>query len=245
MLVRYLNLDRRPERDQRFLQINRYIADFQRIPAVDGGETSREKLVAAQLIDSDLQHYSPGALGNAASHRQLWLDCAKGRNALTFAEDDAVFNRRFSTIAESVLQQLPADWDIILWGWNFDSVLHVEMFGGLNETVLTFARPQLGPAVGRFQDLSPDARPLRLIHAFGLVCYSISPQGAARLLERCFPLRNEIVSVPGLRANIHNISLDTAMNKHFRELQAYVSFPPLVWTENDRGESDVCGTRSR
>src|SRR5438876_12271421 len=43
-----------------------------------------------------------------------------------------------------VLAKLPPDWDIILWGWNFDSVLHV---GDRKSTRLNSSHPSISYAV--------------------------------------------------------------------------------------------------
>jgi GR25 family glycosyltransferase involved in LPS biosynthesis len=45
---------------------------------------------------------------------------------LTIAEDDAVFRADFEHEANRVIASLSPDWDMILWGWNFDSILGLE-----------------------------------------------------------------------------------------------------------------------
>ena len=102
----------------------------------------------------------------------------------------------------------------------------------------------LGPRVSEFQAQDYAVQPLPLMNAFGIVSYSVSPAGARRLLAACFPLRNEAIPIPGLQRQLLNISLDVTMNKHYRALKAFVCFPPLVWTENDHGTSDVVTTAS-
>jgi len=82
---------------------------------------------------------------------------------------------------------------------------------------------------------------MRLLTAFGTVCYTLSPRGARSLRDRCFPLRNEAIWVPGLDRRLLNFNIDSIMNKHYGDLKSYVSFPPLVWTENDTSTSDVSG----
>lgn len=239
MQVNYLNLDRRPDRNLAFLELNRSVVDCRRIAAVDGSRLSRDELVASGIIEPDLNNYSSGALGAAVSHLRVWRLAVEENVTLTVAEDDAVFNCFFVKSAYQILGRLPTDWDIILWGWNFDSILHVGLFDGLNEAISHFSRRTLSDDIVRFRERIIEAAPLKLINAFGTVCYTISPRGAGKLLDRCFPLRNEVIPVPGLNANLCNMGIDTAMNKHYRELKAYACFPPLVWTENDKSQSDI------
>ena len=177
-------------------------------------------------------------MGNALSHKGLWDRCAAGQDALTVCEDNAIFNRHFSRRAAAVLCELPPDWDIILWGWNFNSVLHVELIEGMEQTVMHFNGAKFANGHREVQEKSYEVRPMRLIAAFGVVCYSLSPKGARSLSGRCFPLRNEVVSVPALRRRFVNFTIDSIMNKHYRDLKSYVSFPPLVCTENDKSTSE-------
>lgn len=239
MEIIYLNLADRPDRDDRFRRLNAGIADFHRADAVAGTALRTDDLVRANVIAEPLTEFTPGALGNAVSHKRLWEQCA-GRSApLTVAEDDAVFNRGFAAKAPEVLARLPRDWDIIFWGWNFDSLLHVALLGGVKEAVMMFDPRPLGSRVADFQTHDDSVQPLRLVNAFGLTAYTVSPAGAQRLLAACFPLANEPIPIPGLNRLLANISLDATMNRHYRALRAYACFPPLAWTENDKAASDV------
>jgi GR25 family glycosyltransferase involved in LPS biosynthesis len=195
-------------------------------------------LIAAGSIVEPLEAYTPGVLGNALSHKALWERARAAGGPLTIAEDDAVLNHRFSEKAVKLSAKLPPDWDIILWGWNFDSILHCEVVPGLRQGVMHFDPSPLGHKREQFQALDVDPVPLRLLGAFGILCYSVSPKGAFLLRSLCFPLRNELVSIPGLNRSIKNYTLDTVMNKYYRELQAFVSLPPLAWSENDKATSD-------
>ena len=239
MEIVYINLATRPDRNERFQRLNDGIVEFRRIDAVVGVTLRTEDLLRAGVIAEPLTAFSAGALGNARTHQQLWEQCAATNAVLTLAEDDAAFNRYFPDKAPGVLSQLPPDWDIILWGWNFDSVLHVGILGGIKEAVMNFDARPLGSRVAEFQSKDYPVQPLRLMNAFGLVSYSVSPAGARRLLAACFPLTNEAIPIPGLNRHLLNISLDATMNKHYRSLRSFVCFPPLVWTENDRSASDV------
>ena len=173
------------------------------------------------------------------SQKKVWEECISTAAAVTVAEDDAVFNRHFADKAGTTLAALPPDWDIVLWGWNFDAPLHVEVIAGLKQSYLRFDGRRLGPRLHEFQEMDYRVMPFRLLGVFGMPCYSISPQGARRLSELCFPLRREPVPVPSLGRNLPNATLDTLMNKHYGSLKAYVAMPPLVWTENDKRASDI------
>jgi GR25 family glycosyltransferase involved in LPS biosynthesis len=237
--VHYINLEKRKDRNDSFMRVNAALAAFHRVDAVEGARLQVDDLLREGLIQEPLRAYTAGALGNALSHKKMWERCAFGAAPVTVAEDDAVFNRHFAEKAPAVLAMLPPAWDIVLWGWNFDSILHVEVIEGLKQSVMHFDASMLGVRTLEFQEKEYDVLPLRLIGAFGLVCYTVSPKGAQRLGDLCFPLRNEVVPVPGLGRNIINFGIDTMMNKYYRSLQSYASFPPLVWTENDKGTSDV------
>jgi GR25 family glycosyltransferase involved in LPS biosynthesis len=224
MEIGYINLASRPDRDERFHRLNALQA---------------EDLIRDGVIAEPLNAFTAGALGNALTHKKLWDQCAAATDVLTVAEDDAVFNRYFPEKAPRVIAQLPADWDIILWGWNFDSVLHVGIMGGIREAVMNFDARPLDSRLAEFQAEDYAVQPLRLVNAFGLVSYSVSPAGARRLLAACFPLRKDAIPIPGLNRHLLNISLDATMNKHYRALRSFACFPPLVWTENDKSTSDV------
>jgi GR25 family glycosyltransferase involved in LPS biosynthesis len=240
MDVFYINLARRPDRRKQFLMMNRGIARFHWAEAVDGKTLDVRQLIQKGIVRRTLKTYTRGALGCALSHKRIWERCASGRLPITVAEDDGAFNRCFSKKAPIVMKRLPRDWDIVLWGWNFDSVLHVELAKGIPTSVMYFDAAN-GKPVTDFRTLKFEVVPLRLINAFGTVCYSLTPSGAQKLDAACFPLRSEWLWVEGLRRNVCNSGIDVMMNKHYRDLHAYVAFPPLVWTDNDKTTSDIAG----
>ncbi len=237
--VLYVNLERRPDRNALFLRTNAGIADFRRVEAVDGRRLNVRDLIRQGLLAQPLRAYTAGSLGHALSQKKIWQQCIATAAAVTVAEDDAVFNRHFADKAGQTLAALPPDWDIVFWGWNFDAPLHVELLEGLKQSFLRFDARRLGPRLHEFQDLDYSVLPVRLLGVFGTPCYSISPHGAGRLSELCFPLRREPIPVPSLGRTLRNANIDTLMSKHYRSLKAYAALPPLVWTENDKRASDI------
>lgn len=248
MDIHYINLERRKDRDATFLQLNSHLTGLRRVDAVDGTKLQEEQLIRAGIIAEHLPTYSPGALGCAMSHKSVWEDCARRESGGTVAEDDAIFNLYFARKASAVIQSLPVDWDIILWGWNFNGGLEVGLMEGLGESLMIFNRTKLGTKIHEFRKMEYDVMPLRLCGVFGLIAYSFSPKGARLLLEKCFPLRKELIDVPSIgrilgipsmSEHMRSSGLDIALNKHYPTLKSYVAIPPLVWTENDKSQSDV------
>lgn len=234
----YINLDKRPDKNALFLELNEGVLPFQRYSAAEGSLYNHQLLVEYGLISTELDSYSQGALGCALSHKLLWEYAAKLSEPLTVLEDDAVLNHEFTRHREDILKNLPQDWDIILWGWNFDSILHVHL-PGKSDSFSCFQRTLTEIQIHEFRQSSFVPTVLKLHGAFGTVGYTISPNGAKRLMQCCFPLQKESVMIPGLNRQMMNIGIDVAMNKWYPYLQAYAAFPPLVVTRNDKTISDV------
>ena len=93
--------------------------------------------------------------------------------------------------------------------------------------------------VDAFQSASLAPHPFRLFNAFGIVGYAVSPRGAQAMKQRCLPLRNVDISIPGLGRAVPNRALDVVLNDVYPRVNAYVSFPPLIMTRNFHSNSTV------
>lgn len=227
MNIHLINLDRTPERLESFRRINSHVKNLTRFSAVDGTKIDREALIANGILTRDVSPtYTNGALGNALSHIELWKMAAQSGRPLTTLEDDAIVHRSFDEAAPQVLSNLPSDWDIILWGWNFDAGLIFDLLPGVSACAGKFFEEDLRRGWRNFQDLPIRPQPFRLFAGFGVVCYSVSSNGAKELIKRTLPIRK----VAGKRANS---GIDVSMNDIYSSLNAFVCFPPLVITPND------------
>jgi GR25 family glycosyltransferase involved in LPS biosynthesis len=235
--VHVINLDRTPERWSRFQADNPGIA-VERFAAVDGRAAPPAALVEAGLAQAGLD-YTPGAFGCALSHAALWRLCVESGDTLTVCEDDAILRPDFPTAAAATAVQIEGA-ELILWGWNFDSVLAGRLFG---ETpfAMGFDQVRMRGSIDRFREDRIRPTPLRLHRALGTICYTVTPRGAQSLLARCFPLRPESVFIPLLDRDLPNTGVDIAMNAAYPEMAAYAAFPPLALTRNDASASTVEG----
>jgi GR25 family glycosyltransferase involved in LPS biosynthesis len=230
-----INLDRSPRKLAEFEAANRGHIAYERFAAVDGLSVSMETLVADGKVHPDLR-YTPGAIGCALSHIALWQRVAVSNKPLTICEDDAHFNKDLLRFASDAVAKLTGKFDLILWGWNFDSVLCFNLWG-ISSCSTIFDAVQMRSAMERFNALNITPTLYALQRAYGTVCYTLSPKGAALLLERALPLRPMEIFFPGLNKNMPNTGIDVVLSSLYPQIIALVSFPPLVLTKHERERS--------
>lgn len=246
MRVQVINLDRSAGRLAEFTRVNAHLADAVRFPAVDGKRLDLATLARHGLVSADIaSNYTMEAVGCALSHAALWESAIAEPQPTTICEDDAILKHRFDHHAAEVMRTLPADWDLILWGFNFDLFLIFEMLPGVSHCLAQFEQERMRAAAAAFQEQSADSRAFRLSWAFGIPCYTVSPAGARALRNRLVPFRPMTLPCPqGIRAAPNMpyyrvLGVDGAMNSVYRELNAFVCVPPLAISKNDRAASTI------
>ncbi|HLJ20809.1 MAG TPA: glycosyltransferase family 25 protein [Stellaceae bacterium] len=245
MLTCLINLDRSPERLARFMATNGHLTNVARFPAIDGRAANADELIRAGIIRPEtVARYSPSDLGCALSHIALWERIQVQGEPITVCEDDAVFNLHFETASKRALALLPPDWDLILWGWNFNGGLLFELLPGVSPCLSVFDEGEMRRGVENFRTQSYPVSPFRLRQAFGTVCYSVSPKGARALREHCLPLRDAAVYCVVVSREMQNYAIDIAMMGQYPKLNAFVGFPPLVLTSNEREASSSSAFQS-
>ncbi len=247
MRLHVINLERSPDRLAKFMAVNR-LARVTVAKAIDGltldiVDLERQGLVSPGLVHPDF--YTIGGVGLAMSHVALWNMASTRDEIVTIAEDDAIIHPGFDAIAPEVIATLPDDWDVILWGFNFDLFMCFEMLPGVSSCLAQFDQEKMRAGIEAFQQqtITPCAYPLTW--AFGTLCYSVSPRGARALREACIPLRPIIADLPeAARAppylkHFRAVGIDNTMCAAYRNLNAYVCFPPLAVSKNETEVSTV------
>ena len=234
--IKVISLTRTPERRAEFARRNPGLA-YEFFDAVDGAAMTAASVAATGLFAPGL-NYTAGAYGIALSHHHLWQAAAAGDAALTIAEDDAIFRADFAARQADIIAALPAGWDFVQWGFNFDTALSLRLPFGL-PTAMVFSANHIRQAVQNFAAGAAPVTACRLDFSFGLPAYSISPAGAQRFLKELFPLRDYSRSYTLLPRPVRNEGIDIAMNQLYPGAAAFVCFPPLVVTPNDRTASTV------
>lgn len=141
---------------------------------------------------------SAGALGAALSHRRVWRRAVAVDAPVLVVEDDVITHPGILQYAADHDAALRAA-DITLCSLNQDAFFVSTdtkniTAGGMAEPAYPSAawiRAALAAT-----DPEKDVQAHRLSLAFGLGCYWVSPQGAARLLEEAFPLPDAPIFQP-------------------------------------------------
>ena len=234
-----INLDRNPDRREEFARRNAGITTVTRFAAIDGQTLDRADLIARGVIDPALTTYTPGAFGCALSHAALWQHCIALGQPITVCEDDAVLHGQFAALSDAAVGQLGGDFDLVMWGWNFDSWLAIDLLPGVSPALVTFDQGRMRAALDVYQRTPVQPQLLPLLRSFGTPCYTISPRGATNLLRASFPLTPFEVFFPGLNRSIPNNGIDMPMNRCYPSLRALAAFPPLALTTNFRERSTI------
>ncbi len=234
--INVISLKRSKERREEFSKLNSHLK-FTFYDSVDGSKLTERKIKNSKLFRPNLG-YTSGAYGNAMSHLSLWEKVIKSKEIMTIAEDDSIFRLDFEEKHQEVLEKMPSDWDIILWGWNFDSILSVNVLPNISPVVVLCHQDKLRGSIVEFQSVQEEASALKLSRCFGTHAYSISPKGAKKFKSLCFPLSGAEVFFPML-GGVKSTGIDNAMNQHYDSNESFCCFPPLAVTKNERSKSEV------
>jgi glycosyl transferase family 25 len=234
-----ISLQRTPERMELFELINAHVGlTFETLPAVDGQLLDREELAQSGVTAEGLT-WKDGAIGAALSHRLCWERAVETGRPVGILEDDVFLRHDFVATAQQVCEGLPADWDIIHLGFNTDSVFDVEIHPGCHvQGFFSVWYPSLDDCE-RFVKTSDRVAPVRLHNAFGNCSYVVSPSGAQKLIDGCFPLRRIAVPIPAYPAMFMSNSKDVLMNRLYKDMAAYVCLPPIAIPINDKPNSTI------
>ena len=183
--------------------------------------------------------YTPGAIGCALSHLELWERCGAGSEPMTICEDDAVLHSAFEPRAAELLGNLAQGWHLVLWGWNFDSVMQYEMLEGVPVVIAGADEAAMRRGARVFQQTARQFELRRLRRAIGAVAYTISPEGARRLRTEALPLRPLAIKFPLFNDPFPNSGIDMVMNYCYDELNAFVCVPPLALAMNEKAKTTV------
>lgn len=239
--IKVISLDRTPERFASFEKFNLNLP-VERVSACEGGTLKKEDYIVSGIFNDKLA-YSVGAMGSAISHIRLWQEAAFENVVRHIAEDDAIIRDDFYQVFAEADASLK-EWDILLWGYNDDWPAGV--FSYFKQVIAlqgeVFSPKFLAENYNEFKSEQEKPSLLRLASAAGIGFYSVSPKGAKRLLELCLPLTGDNARyAKDKNMGWTNTALDVEMSRHYGDLNAYLSYPPMALMINDSENSTIIG----
>jgi GR25 family glycosyltransferase involved in LPS biosynthesis len=198
------------------------------VPLTEAHEVDFRELRQIDLMNSDAYEWAPAEVGKAMTHWLAWHQAVESRRVTCIFQDDAILRRDFKSRLAGLLASMPAGWDMLQLGYDIQSAIDFQItpdcrFNG------RFLRPfPTEYDLGNFVRLATPVVALRMFNVFGNFAYLVTPEGAQKLIDNCFPLSTKAVTIPALGGRVRTTNIDLVMNQHFGSMEAYVAFPPLA-----------------
>lgn len=237
MKVLVISLRRTPARWAEFQKHNSNSLQGCELIKVDGvdGIEQLATIHSTKIITKPAREgWTLGALGTALSHMLCWRRCSLGTEPVVILEDDVILASNWQ---QELHQLIKANQQLVLLGWNLDSMLHAELFE--NQEFISLFEPAY-PDISRLKNIvnSKEPRKLRRLRsAFGLPAYCLTPKMAENLLKSVGRL--EVVPIELKRGFPTCLSsgIDGLLNNHYWDLKAAIVIPPLALAINNTHKS--------
>ena len=232
-----INLDRHPEKYEGFLERNAGCGiAFERFSASNGLEMSDQEVMAMRLVAPGSQ-FTRGAVGGAASLWRILNWIAKQDEPALVFEDDCTIRHDINARLAVLLPSL-RNFDLLVLGCNTDSILDLELAPGMKSMMIFRPQRPDDQSEAAFQGSKSQVAAFRLNSCFGPAGSLISPAGAQRLLDLCYPMDNRPVQIEALGNRVlQTTGLDGMGNSIYRFIKAYACFAPLIVPRNDNATS--------
>ena len=214
------------------------------VDGVDGLQQWNAISQSSRVLAAWKSGWSKGAIGSGLSHCLMWRRCLELNRPICVLEDDVLVASDWPQRCYEALDQAPKGTDILLLGWNLDSVLKAEIFPGV--TCISLFEPAF-PSPTQIRtvlDQQPHRRVVRLEKSLGLPSYVVTTCGAQKLLKGLPRFEAEPLVIGRGIPQVPSMTLDAQMNRLYPDLQAFVVVPPLVFAENDQ-ETSMTAPRQR
>jgi glycosyl transferase, family 25 len=234
-----VHLEEHVERKRDFLSRNTVPGNFIWTAGTKGADLNRLALMESGFLQRNAQ-INDGSLGNAQSIIRLLKLSIDNNEIVTILEDDAILCHHFDPYSLGLLESISFAFDIVQWGWNFDSVLYLfPMSHALGPMEIRARQDIAQMGYRQFQEFAGARTLIPLGHQWSSHCFTITPHGAGILLDLLLPLDTAPFFREDLNLRIQPRGLDSMMGKCYPKMKAYSCFPPLSMTLNDKAHSTI------
>jgi GR25 family glycosyltransferase involved in LPS biosynthesis len=240
MNIFVIHVDSHDVRKKQFLMNNPTLKNFSWYRAIEGSNINFTTLFGEGIISPGLEMI-PNSLGLTLTVLELLKICVEINEPITIMEDDAIANPNFEKASETLVELIGKNFDVIFWGWNFDALMWLLPFGEKHPIKIVsdqiHEKEFLPDFSDNFQDVNHQLIPLG--HQWGTMSWSVSPEGARKILDRILPIDTKPYKKSHLKLWVKPIAVDELIGKLIPDMLAYTCFPPLCFALNDKTESTI------
>jgi GR25 family glycosyltransferase involved in LPS biosynthesis len=181
-----------------------------------------------------------GAICCGVAHLEIFKEVIATNSPMTVFEDDAILTKDFDRKTTELLETIPGDWDIVQWGYNWDTFMWMRMIDRNGPVIkIDLCREMHRLDLNKFISGDTPSTLIPLEMCFGMHAYSISPSGAQKILDNFPGLTDELVVVKDLFLEYQSVSLDSQLGALYHQMNSYIAFPPLSYVHNDKSKSAI------
>ena len=239
MILRFLNLDRRPDRRAIFEEACPTGCEPVKLPTPDHRHYSWDDSAGSICDLTKNPYYSPCTAAHHYSSMLAWQACSEGDEPYHLFEDDAVLHESFESYATILMEEAPAGWDLILWGSTLKCVTVLQLWDGgpwIHQRCQDLPTP-LNRHFFRTHSAVPNI--CRVAAAWNTFAYTVSPAGAAKLLQLAWPIKMENGLVPGHEGLFAIYGTDAKIAAILGAMNSYIAWPPIAFHPLDKDDSNM------
>jgi len=182
-----------------------------------------------------------GSICCGLAHFEVLQECIRTNEPVSIFEDDAILAADFDEKSLVLINQIDAEWDIIQWGFNWDSVMHFRLMGKEGLVFQTDLVAELDKfEIEKFKLTKSNSTLFPLVSSFGMHADTVNPIGAQKILNYFPKISNHFVDNLALLGHSYWCSsVDMVLNSFYNTNNAFISIPPLSYVVNDKTTSAI------
>lgn len=204
-------------------------------------ESDPVALAEIKNLTSETCVWPLGSICCGLAHLQVFRECIEINEPVTVFEDDAILVSDFDIKSSSLINKIDSDWDIIQWGFNWDSFQYTRFPQKKGPVFKLNLQSELEKfKIEEFKSSGANSTLFPLVSTFGMHAYTISPAGAKKFLDYYPKITNIIVdNIKLLGHSYQALSLDMVLNSFYDSNNCFIALPPLSYVVNDKQASEI------
>ena len=231
------------ERLNYFFSHNDSVSEAEVIMGINAQKLQNDHAGLAELRKqtSENSMWPLGSICCGLAHYEVFRKCIDTNVPMTIFEDDAILVSDFEMKSKRLIERAGTDWDIIQWGFNWDSFLDIRIPQKIGPVFRLSLKSELEKfKIEEFKKSGINSSLFPLVSSFGMHAYTISPTGARKFLDHYPKIVDIFINNLDLLGHSYwALSLDMVLNSFYNTNNCFIALPPLSFVENDKNKSAI------